>query len=135
MEHFKEKVVQMLRHSADRPLKMKEIARRLEVGDESVRKLKSAVKELVETGELVRTRGNRFGAPEHMNLIVGFLIGHRDGYGFVRPLPRPGQVNLPDIYVSGRDVGGAMHGDKVVVRVAGRLTSQRVRGDDSIARP
>jgi ribonuclease R len=107
---------------------MKEIARRLEVGDDSVRKLKSAVKELVETGELVRTRGNRFGAPEHMNLIVGVLIGHRDGYGFVRPLPRPGQVNLPDIYVSGRDVGGAMHGDKVVVRVAGRLTSQRVRG-------
>jgi ribonuclease R len=61
--------------------------------------------------------------------VVGNLIGHPDGYGFVRPLPRPGQVNLPDVYVSGRDIGGAMHGDKVVIRVAGHLTSQRVRGE------
>jgi ribonuclease R len=64
-----------------------------------------------------------------MNLVVGNYVGHPDGYGFVQPLPRPGQINLPDIYVSGRDVHGSMHGDKVVVRVAGHLTSQRLRGE------
>jgi len=128
MESLKEKVLQMLRGSADHPLKMKEIARRLDLGEESRRKLKAAVEELVESGELVKTRGKRFGTPEHMNLVVGTLIGHPDGYGFVQPLPRPGQVNLPDIYVRGRDIGGAMHGDKVVVRVAGHLASPRLTG-------
>jgi ribonuclease R len=129
MEKLKEKIALMLRESADRPLKMTDIAHRLEIGDESLRKLKTAVKELVDAGELVQTRGKLFGLPEHMNLVVGSYIGHPDGYGFVQPLPRPGQVNLPDIYVSGRDIHGSMHGDKVVVRVAGHLTSQRLRGE------
>lgn len=129
MERLKERLIQTLRESADRPVKLKEIARRLEIGPEEVRSLRTAVKELVETGELVRTRGKRYGIPEHMNLLVGTLIGHPDGYGFVRPLPRPGQVNLPDIYVSGRDMDEAMHGDKVVTRISGHVTSERIRGE------
>jgi ribonuclease R len=129
MEKLKERVIAMLRESADRPVKLKEIARRLDIGVEETRSLRAAVKELVEAGELVNIREKRFGLPEHMNLIVGTLIGHPDGYGFVRPLPRPGQVNLPDIYVSGRDINAAMHGDKVVARISGHLTSQRIRGE------
>ncbi len=129
MERMKEKILQLLRQSAERPLKMREIAKHLEVGDDSLRDLKIAVKELLESGEIVKTRGKRFGVPEHMNLVVGAFIGHRDGYGFVQPLPRPGQVNLPDIYVSGRNIDTAMHGDKVVARVSGHLTSQRLRGE------
>jgi exoribonuclease R len=129
MEKLKERVIAMLRESADRPVKLKEIARRLDIDVEGTRSLRTAVKELVEAGELVDIRGKRFGLPEHMNLIVGTLIGHPDGYGFVRPLPRPGQVNLPDIYVSGRDMNAAMHGDKVVTRISGHLTSQRIRGE------
>ena len=125
MEKLKEKVILMLRESANRPLKMKEIARGLKVGDEARPKLKAAVKELVDEGEVVQIRGQRFGALKHMNLVVGTFIGHRDGYGFVQPLPRPGQVNLDDIYVGGRDIGGAMHGDKVVVRLAGQRESRR----------
>lgn len=125
MEKLKEKVLLMLRESADRPLKLKEIAHRLEVDADSIHSVKSAVTELVETGELVQTRGKRFGVPEHMNLVVGTLIGNRGGYGFVQPLPRAGQVNLPDIFVSGRNLGGAMHGDKVVTRVAGRTVGPR----------
>jgi ribonuclease R len=129
MDKLKERLIQMLRESADRPVKLKEIARRLNISSDEVRSLRTAVKELVEAGELVRTRGKRFGIPEHMNLIVGTLIGHPDGYGFVEPLPRAGQVNLPDIYVSGRDMDEAMHGDRVVVRISGHLTSQRIRGE------
>ncbi len=107
---------------------MKEIAKALELGDEQTRTLRAAVRELLEEGEVVETRGKRFGAPEHMNLVVGTFTAHPDGYGFVEPLPRPGQTNLPDIYVAGREVKGAMHRDKVVVRVMGRLTAERLRG-------
>ena len=119
MEELKQKVAALLHEAADKPLKMNEIARRLNVGEDARRKLRAAIRELVEAGEIVQTRGKRFGALEHMNLVAGTFLGHPDGYGFVQPLPRPGQIDLPDIYVSGRDVDGAMHGDKVVVRVAG----------------
>ena len=135
MEKLKEKVATMLRESAGRPLKMKEIARRLDIGEESRRKLKTAVNDLVEAGEIVQIRGKRFGALEHMNLVSGTLIGHPDGYGFVQLLPRPGQADLPDIFVSGRDIGGAMHGDKVVVRVAGSVRSPRLPKTKRSGRP
>jgi ribonuclease R len=135
MEKLREKVVTMLRESAGRPLKMKEIARRLEIGEESRRKLRTAVKDLVEAGEIVQTRGKRFGALEHMNLVAGIFLGHPDGYGFVQLLPRPGQADLPDIFVSGRDVGGAMHGDRVVVRVAGSVRPSRLPKAKSQGRP
>jgi ribonuclease R len=128
LETLKENILHLLRESANRPLKMKEIAKALELGDEQTRTLRAAVRELLEEGEVVETRGKRFGAPEHMNLVVGTFTAHPDGYGFVEPLPRPGQTNLPDIYVAGREVKGAMHRDKVVVRVMGRLTAERLRG-------
>ena len=135
MEKLKEKVATMLRESAGRPLKIKEIAHRLDIGEESSRKLKTAVNDLVEAGEIVQIRGKRFGALEHMNLVSGTLIGHPDGYGFVQLLPRPGQADLPDIFVSGRDIGGAMHGDKVVVRVAGSVRSPRLPKSKRSGRP
>lgn len=127
MQTLKENVILKLRESPDHPLKIKEIARRLEVGDDSLRDLKAALKELTESGELVQTRGKRFGLPEHMNLVVGVLIGHPDGYGFVQPLPRPGQINLPDVYVRGRNVNSAMHGDKVIVRLTDAIRPRRPR--------
>lgn len=128
METLKENILHLLRNSANHPLKLKEIAKALKLGDEQARRLKAAVRELVEEGEVVQTRGKRFGTPEHMNLVVGTFTAHPDGYGFVEPLPRPGQLNLPDIYVAGREIKGAMHRDKVVVRVMGRLTAERLRG-------
>ena len=117
MEKLREQVAAMLRESADRPLKIEEIERGLNVDEQSSKALKAALKELIESGEVVQTRGKRFGAIEHMNLVVGTLIGHPDGYGFVQPLPRPGQADMNDVYVNGKDIDGAMHGDKVIVRV------------------
>ena len=44
MEKLKERVAQMLRESAGRPLKMREIARRLNIGEDLRRKLRAAVR-------------------------------------------------------------------------------------------
>ncbi len=124
MEKLREQVVAMLRESADRPLKIEEIERSLNIDEQSRKTLNAAIEELIESGEVVQTRGKRFGAIEHMNLVVGTLIGHPDGYGFVQPLPRPGQADMNDVYVNGKDIDGAMHGDKVIVRV-GRAAGPR----------
>ena len=36
-----------------------------------------------EKGLVIRTRSNRYGLPEKMNLIRGKLIGHARGFAFV----------------------------------------------------
>src|SRR5579885_1485381 len=46
--------------------------------------------------------------------IAGRFVAHRDGYGFVIPdHPLPGIQG--DIFIGSRSVGGAMHGDRVLV--------------------
>ncbi|NBT34393.1 MAG: ribonuclease R [Betaproteobacteria bacterium] len=44
----------------------------------------------------------------------GKLIGHRDGFGFIRP-----DSGGEDVFVSPREMLKAMHGDRVVARVTG----------------
>jgi ribonuclease R len=64
-------------------------------------------------GQIIRNRGGAFGLVDRMDLITGRVIGHRDGYGFVRP--DDGSV---DLFFSPRQMRSLMHGDRVVARVA-----------------
>ena len=64
-------------------------------------------------GQIIRNRSGAFGLVDRMDLITGRVIGHRDGYGFVRP--DDGSV---DLFFSPRQMRSLMHGDRVVARVA-----------------
>ena len=75
--------------------------------------MRELLKDLAEEGKIVKIRGNRYGLPEKMNLVVGRVKCHPDGYGFVIP-ETPGEE---DVFVSPRNLREAMHGDRVVVRV------------------
>ena len=43
------------------------------------------LKALVAAGELLQVRGNRYGLPEKMDLVVGRLTTNPGGFGFVVP--------------------------------------------------
>ena len=97
----------------DRPLLLKEILRQLGLNKEEKQETKEQLRDLVHEGKIVRIRGNRYGLPSKMNLVVGRVKCHPDGYGFVIP-EEEGQE---DIFVGARNLQEAMHGDRVVVRV------------------
>jgi ribonuclease R len=97
----------------DRPLLLREILRRLGLQREQREKAKALFKDLIEEGRIVRIRGNRYGLPSKMNLVVGRVKCHPDGYGFVIP-EKEGEE---DIFISHRNLKEAMHGDRVVARV------------------
>jgi ribonuclease R len=97
----------------DRPLLSREIIRHLGLRDELKQKAKELLKELAEEGKVVRIRGNRYGLPLKMNLVVGKVKCHPDGYGFVIPEAEGEE----DIFISSRNLKEAMHGDRVVARV------------------
>ncbi|MDH4099394.1 MAG: ribonuclease R [Nitrospirota bacterium] len=96
------------------PLEVKDIARLAGVKGAARRELKRLLQELVERGEIVRVRGDRYGPPKKMNMETGVLQCHPEGYGFVR-MDQGGD----DIFVGPRSMEGAMHGDRVVVRLEG----------------
>ena len=75
------------------------------------------LKALVAAGELLQVRGNRYGLPEKMDLVVGRLSTNPGGFGFVIP-DQPDPVSQrKDIYIAAANLSEAMHGDRVVVRV------------------
>lgn len=103
-----------MRHDAYRPLTVQELAEAFEVeGGDGFRDFIKLLNQLEEAGEVVRTRTNRYGVPERMNLVVGRLQVKARGYGFCQP-EAPGE---PDVYIPASDMYGALPNDKVMVRI------------------
>ncbi|HXH01899.1 MAG TPA: ribonuclease R [Candidatus Competibacteraceae bacterium] len=65
-------------------------------------------------GQLIRNRREGYGVMRKMDLIRGRVVGHPEGYGFL--VPDDGSDHL---FISPREMRALMHGDRVVMRVAG----------------
>jgi len=107
-----EKILELMKEE-DRPLLLREILRRLGLQKELGQKARESLKDLADEGKVVRIRGNRYGLPSKMNLIVGRVKTHPDGYGFIIPE----EEGEEDIFISPRNLKEAMHGDRVVARI------------------
>jgi ribonuclease R len=107
-----EEILQLMEEE-DRPLLLREILRHLSLQSKLRQKARTLLKNLEDEGKIIRIRGNRYGLPLKMNLVLGRVKCHPDGYGFVIPEVEGEE----DIFVSPRNLKEAMHGDRVVVRV------------------
>jgi ribonuclease R len=103
---------------SQRPLKLKEIARGVEIGEEGYQSLKETLARLTEEGRVYRIKSQRYALPGQINLVVGTLDSTRRGAGFV--VPEKKKVGEADVFVPPHKLGGAVHGDRVVARVEGR---------------
>lgn len=119
------RIVEHLGQRAKRPLKLKEIARGLGIGDDEYQALKATLARLTEEGTIYRIKGQRYALPEQINLVVGRLDGTRGGAGFVVPERR---VPGPDIFVPSHRLAGARHGDRVVARTEHRRRAGNPEG-------
>ena len=80
--------------------------------------LEAELARLIQRGDLIETRSGHYTAPAvSSEFAVGRLNVHRDGYGFVIPdVPVPGLRG--DVYIPKESASRAMHGDRVVARIA-----------------
>jgi len=115
-----EQVVEVIRNQS-RLFKIRELSRKMNVPPDEYRSFRKTIKEALSEGELIRTRGGRLSLPAGKDFIVGKLFVSRTGHGFVIP-----EEGTEDIYVSPRELGGAIHGEavKVVIKQA-RLGKKR----------
>ena len=121
-----EQLLKLIRDKVEHPATPRELLQRLKIPREQRATLKRLLKDWSASGDLVETRGNRFGLPDRMNLIVGRITTHPRGFGFVVP-DRPVEGVSGDIYVAGSNLNQAMHGDRVVARVE-RVTDNGAEG-------
>jgi ribonuclease R len=142
----KDAVIDNLLRQSKQAADFKTLARELGVrGEDERRQLHELLAELVARKELKATRdafiltdahrgarGRGAGVnpgPRRGNTAVGRLSMHRDGYGFVRPEEEELRERISgDIYISPREVGSAMHGDRVMVDVGPVRPDGRAEG-------
>jgi ribonuclease R len=112
MKINKEKLVLYLRENPAEPVQFSEIMRFFGVAKAGRAKLKTFMDKLVDDGELLAIKGNRYTVSGDKVAITGKLSTHRDGYGFVTP-----DGGGDDIFVPARFLRENLHGDRVEVRI------------------
>tara|TARA_B100000686_G_scaffold309609_1_gene351661 strand:- start:5720 stop:7957 length:2238 start_codon:yes stop_codon:yes gene_type:complete len=108
------------------PATVHEILKGLKLPGSQRATLRRRLAKLVERGELIKIRGQRYGLPERMHLLTGRVQVHPKGFGFVKGEDSGNEVER-DLYIAGSNLNQAMHGDRVVARVERRNLS-RVEG-------
>ena len=122
-----EQILTLVRDKVDHPATARELLQILRIPREERATFKRRLRALVASGALVEIRGNRFGLPDRMNLVVGRVATNPRGFGFVEP-----EAADPDgpgsIFIAGNNLNQAMHGDRVVVRVERQSNGDRAEG-------
>jgi ribonuclease R len=116
-----QEILDFMRETAYKPMTYQELEKHFELdGAEEFKQLVKQLNELESRGEIIRTRTDRYGVPERMNLLRGQLQLNPKGFGFLLPDDK----EHPDVYIHANDLQGAMNGDTILVRV----TSKGVHG-------
>lgn len=120
-----DRLLTFMKDEAYKPLTVQELEEAFGIEDSS--DFKDFVKALVvmeDEGLVVRTRSNRYGLPEKMNLMKGKVTGHAKGFAFVIPDDK----SYDDVFIPPTELNNAMHGDTVLVRLNPHSAGARKEG-------
>lgn len=98
-----------------RPLRRKEIAKAFSLAEEGqLEALRRRLRAMERDGQLIFNRAQQYCLVNSRDLIAGRVIGHTDGFGFIKP-----DDGSDDLFLSPREMDQLMHNDRAVVRVSG----------------
>lgn len=108
----------------EKPANREELAKELNItGEEQTEALRRRLRAMERDGQLVFTRRQCYALPERLDLLKGMVIGHRDGFGFLRVEGRK-----DDLYLSSEQMKTCMHGDQVLAQPLGEDRKGRREG-------
>ncbi|MES9970129.1 MAG: ribonuclease R [Candidatus Thiodiazotropha sp.] len=106
------------------PMDMSSLADRLDLAsEEQLEALRRRLRAMQRDGQLVCNRNDNYCLVNKRDLIVGRVIGHADGFGFLRP-----DDGGDDLYLSFKEMRSVFHDDRAVVRVTGMDRRNRLEG-------
>ncbi len=125
---LKDRILAFMREEAYRPLAPDDLAAGLGLKAKELADFWPLLAQMEENAEVIKTRFDKYGVPEHMNLVVGMLSASEKGFGFVIP-DNPDEA---DVYISPDAMAGAMNRDRVVARVHGQRPGGKAREGEII---
>ncbi len=111
---LRDRILSYMETDAYKPMNFEELKSALNLKKPNqVKRFKKVLKKMTQQGQIVKNRYGYYGLPAKMNLLSGTIQGHPKGFAFLLP-DKPG---LPDIFISPRNLNGALHRDTVMIRV------------------
>lgn len=109
----REYILQLLTE-AGCPVDADAFAEQLKITDDERELFQRRLGAMQRDGQLMLNRKRLLCLPDKLDLIKGRVEGHPDGFGFVSP-----EDGGDDLFLSPKEMHRVLHGDKVLVRVAG----------------
>ncbi|MFW5443209.1 MAG: ribonuclease R [Methylococcaceae bacterium] len=110
----RELILQLIEEIA-KPLRRQQIAQKFGLeSSENLEALRRRLRAMERDGQLLFNRRQKYCLVNSKDLIAGRVLGHADGFGFVKP-----DDGSADLFLSPREMKSLMHNDRAVVRVAG----------------
>ncbi|MDR1228284.1 MAG: ribonuclease R [Azoarcus sp.] len=96
------------------PMQFDALVNALDIRDEEFGFFERRLRAMLRDGQLLRNRRDAWLLPDKAGLIRGRVEGRPDGFGFLRRDDGGG-----DIFLGPKTMRAALHGDRVIVRIAG----------------
>jgi ribonuclease R len=110
----RELILQLIEH-AGKPLRREEIAEAFTLATmDQQEALRRRLRAMERDGQLLFNRGKKYCQVNNEDLIAGRIIGHADGFGFLKP-----DDGSDDLFLSPREMNSLLHNDRALVRIAG----------------
>lgn len=121
----RKEILNFMHGKAYRPMTLEELARAFDIPPKEWKYFEEILSTLEQEGAIIKTRKERYGIPEKMNLVVGRMQGHKKGFGFIIP----DSEQLEDVYIGLEHMKGAMHNDRVVARLYKKEMEEKPEGE------
>ncbi len=110
----RELILQLIEH-AGKPLGREEIVEAFALeSEDQLEALRRRLRAMERDGQLLFNRGKKYCLVNNEDLIAGRIIGHADGFGFIKP-----DDGSDDLFLSPREMNPLLHNDRALVRIAG----------------
>ena len=105
------------------PMPFSELAGALDIAPHELDFFDRRLRAMERDGQIMRNRRDAYLLPSKVDLIKGRVEGHPDGFGFLRR-----DDGQPDIFLGPKEMRELLHGDRVIVRIAGQDRRGRPEG-------
>ncbi|MCC2617262.1 ribonuclease R [Aestuariibacter halophilus] len=98
-----------------KPMSFLEICQRVDANDEDGRVgIQRRLRAMEREGQIIFNRQKKYGLVDKMDLIRGRVIGHRDGFGFLKR-----EDGEKDLFIHDAQMATVLHGDVVLAKESG----------------